>query len=245
MKRVRLTVAYDGTDYCGWQLQPTEITIEKVLNDAIRKVTGEEISVIGASRTDAGVHALGNVAVFDTNSSIPPERFAYALNPFLPPDVVVVKSEEVEAGWHPRRCKCVKTYEYCIMNAEMPDPTRRRTTYFVSFPLELEAMQNAAEYLVGTHDFVSFCNTRTNVEDTVRTVYALDIWKQNDEITIRITGNGFLYNMVRIIAGTLVQVGRGYFATEQVKEMLEAKKRTAAGITAPPQGLKLIKIEYE
>lgn len=245
MKRVRLTVAYDGTDYCGWQLQPTEITIEKVLNDAIRKVTGEEISVIGASRTDAGVHALGNVAVFDTNSSIPPERFAYALNPFLPPDVVVVKSEEVEAGWHPRRCKCVKTYEYCIMNAEMPDPTRRRTTYFVSFPLELEAMQNAAEYLVGTHDFVSFCNTRTNVEDTVRTVYTLDIWKQNDEITIRITGNGFLYNMVRIIAGTLVQVGRGYFAPEQVKEMLEAKNRTAAGITAPPQGLKLIKIEYE
>jgi len=245
MRRVRLTVAYDGTNYCGWQLQPTEITIEKVLNDAIRKVTKEEISVIGASRTDSGVHALGNVAVFDTESAIPPERFCYALNPFLPEDVVVVKSEEVALDWHPRRNKCTKTYEYKIINAKMPDPTRRHTSHFVSFDLNLERMQKAAAYLVGTHDFVSFCCVRTSVEDTVRTIYNLDVTKQGDEITIRVTGNGFLYNMVRIIAGTLIQVGRGYYEPEEVKRMLDAKSRIEAGTTAPPQGLKLVEIRYE
>ena len=245
MRRVRLTVAYDGTNYCGWQVQPTEITIEKVLNEALRKVTGEEISVIGASRTDSGVHALGNVAVFDTESAIPPERFCYAINPHLPEDVVVVKSEEVALDWHPRKNKCTKTYEYKIINAKMPDPTRRHTSHFVSFDLNIEDMRKAAAYLVGTHDFVSFCCVRTSVEDTVRTIYSLDLLQNGDEITIRVTGNGFLYNMVRIIAGTLIQVGRGYYKSEEVQKMLDAKSRIVAGTTAPPQGLKLVKIEYE
>ncbi|MFR0816744.1 MAG: tRNA pseudouridine(38-40) synthase TruA [Mediterraneibacter gnavus] len=245
MKRLKLTVAYDGTNYCGWQIQPNGITVEEVLNRALRKLTGEEITIIGASRTDSGVHALGNVAVFDSETSIPPERISYALNQRLPDDIVVIRSEEVPADWHPRYCNSKKTYEYHILNAKIPDPTRRLTRHFVSFDLDIEKMKKAAQYLVGTHDFVSFCNVRTDVEDTVRTIYSLDILPVGDEITIRIQGNGFLYNMVRIIVGTLVRVGRGFYTPEQVQEILEAKNRKAAGVTAPPQGLFLVGIEYE
>ena len=171
MKRIRLTVAYDGTDYCGWQVQPNGVTIEEMLNRAIRKLTGEDIQVIGASRTDSGVHALGNVAVFDTNSTIPPERMSYALNQRLPEDIVVVRSEEVPEDWHPRyQDRIRKTYEYHIYNAPVPNPLRRRYASYVSFPLDVEKMQEGASYLEGEHDFVSFCNVRTQVEDTVRTV---------------------------------------------------------------------------
>lgn len=245
MKRIRLKVAYDGTDYCGWQIQPNGITIEEMLNRAIRKLTGEEIHVIGASRTDSGVHALGNVAVFDTESSIPPERMSYALNQKLPGDIVVVESEEVPLDWHPRyQDQIRKTYEYHIYNGPVPDPLRRRYTAYVSFPMDVERMRQGASCLVGTHDFVSFCNIKSQVEDTVRTVENLEILKDGPEITIRITGNGFLYNMVRIIAGTLIRVGRGFYTPERVEEILLAKKRTEAGVTAPPEGLVLVKIEY-
>lgn len=245
MRRIRLTVAYDGTDYCGWQVQPNGITVEEVLNKAVSKLTGEDIHVIGASRTDSGVHALGNVAVFDTRSSIPPERMAYALNQRLPEDIVIVKSEEVPAEWHPRyRDDITKTYEYHIYNARVPDPLKRRTCAFVSFPMAIEKMRAGAAYLVGEHDFVSFCNVRTNVEDTVRTVNRIAIWQDGAEIVMEIEGNGFLYNMVRIIAGTLIRVGRGFYEPEKVKEILETKKRTEAGITAPPQGLVLKEIRY-
>lgn len=245
MRRIRLTVAYDGTDYCGWQVQPNGITVEEVLNKAVSKLTGEDIHVIGASRTDSGVHALGNVAVFDTRSSIPPERMAYALNQRLPEDIVIVKSEEVPAEWHPRyRDDITKTYEYHIYNARVPDPLKQRTCAFVSFPMDIEKMRAGAAYLVGEHDFVSFCNVRTNVEDTVRTVNRIAIWQDGAEIVMEIEGNGFLYNMVRIIAGTLIRVGRGFYEPEKVKEILETKKRTEAGITAPPQGLVLKEIRY-
>ena len=189
MKRIKLTVAYDGTNYCGWQIQPNGITIEEVLNKKLSKLTGEEIRVIGASRTDSGVHARGNVAVFDTDTTIPPDRLAYALNRRMPEDIVIVKSEEVPADWHPRYCDTVKTYEYHILNTRVPDPIRRRTTYFVSYSLDLENMRRAAEYLLGEHDFASFCNVRTNVEDTVRTVYDLDILENGEDLTIRIRGN--------------------------------------------------------
>ena len=245
MKRIKLTVAYDGTDYCGWQLQKNGVTVEEVLNRALSRLTGEKITVIGASRTDAGVHARGNVAVFDTDTRIPAERIAYAVNALLPEDVVVVRSEEVPAGWHPRKCVSVKTYEYRILNREFPDPVRRRDTYFVSFPLDLDWMRQAAGYLKGTHDFKSFCSAQTSVEDTVRTIYSLDVEKAGDLFTVRVRGNGFLYNMVRIIAGTLAGVGRGYFEPEEVERMLEEKDRTKAGVTAPPQGLTLVGIEYE
>ena len=220
MKRIKLTVAYDGTDYCGWQVQPNGVTIEEILNREISGLTGEEIRVIGASRTDSGVHALGNVAVFDTECSIPAERFAYALNRRMPEDIVIVRSEQV------------------------PDPMKRRTSTFVSFPLDIDQMRKGASYLIGEHDFVSFCNVRTNTSDTVRTVYDIMIDQNDEDICIRITGNGFLYNMVRIIAGTLIRVGRGFYTPERVKEILEAGERTEAGVTAPPQGLVLVEIRY-
>lgn len=244
MRRIKLIVAYDGTDYCGWQIQPNGITVEEVLNRALFRLTGEEIRVIGASRTDAGVHARGNIAVLDTASTIPAERFAYAVNPLLPEDIVVVKSEEVPQDWHPRYQNSVKTYEYRILNREMPDPLKRKYTWHVSFPLDIDKMREAAEHLKGQHDFRSFCSVHTAVKSTVRTIYTLDIVKSGDEIIIRISGNGFLYNMVRIIAGTLAEVGRGFRTPEDVRDLLTAKEREEAGATAPPQGLTLIRIEY-
>ncbi len=245
MRRIRLVVAYDGTNYCGWQIQPNGITIEEVLNRELSRITGEKIQVIGASRTDSGVHALGNVAVFDTESRIPPERFSYALNQRLPEDIVAARSEEVPQDWHPRyQDKIRKTYEYHIYNAKTPDPLKRKYATFVSFPLDIGKMREAAEYLVGEHDFASFCNIRTNALNTVRTVEEASIVKDGADITVRVRGDGFLYNMVRIIVGTLIRVGRGFYAPERVKEILEEKERTAAGVTAPPNGLVLVGIEY-
>ena len=245
MKRIKLTIAYDGTNYCGWQIQPNGITIEEILNKALSKMTGEEILVIGASRTDSGVHAMGNVAVFDTETTIPAEKIAVALNQRLPDDIVITKSEEVALDFHPRYCECSKTYEYHIINTRIPIPTKRLTNYFVSYVLDIDKMRQAASYLVGEHDFVSFCNVRTDVENTVRTITALDIITNGNEITIRIIGNGFLYNVVRIIVGTLIRVGRGFYEPEKVKEILEAKDRKAAGVTAPAHGLVLVEIKYE
>lgn len=244
MKRIKLTVAYDGTDYCGWQVQPNGMTVEEILNRELSALTGEEVKVIGASRTDAGVHAEGNVAVFDTETSIPAERIAYALNCRLPEDIVAVKSEEVPGDWHPRYQCSVKTYEYRILNREMPDPVCRRSTVHVSYPLNLGDMRTAAGYLKGEHDFKSFCSPHTEVKDTVRTVHSLEIEKEGDIITVRISGNGFLYNMVRIIVGTLINVGRGACPPEKVKEILEARDRRKAAATAPAKGLVLKHIRY-
>ena len=232
MRRIKLTVAYDGTDYCGWQIQPNGITVEEVLNKALSDLTKETVKVIGASRTDAGVHARGNVAVFDTKSPIPPERIAYAVNALLPDDIVVMRSEEVGCDWHPRYQNSIKTYEYTIVNREMPDPLRRRDSWFVSFPLDIDDMKKAARYFIGEHDFKTFCSVHTGVKTTVRRIDSLDVEKKGERIKIRISGNGFLYNMVRIIAGTLVEVGRGAFAPSEVKEMLEQKERGRAGATA-------------
>ena len=248
MRRIKLTVAYDGTNYCGWQVQPNGITIEEVLNKAICTLTGEEIAVIGASRTDSGVHALGNIAVFDTGSRIPAERFSYALNQRLPEDIVVTKSEEVSLDWHPRYQNSLKTYEYHILNTKTPVPTKRLYNCFVSFDLDVNRMRQGAQYLLGEHDFAAFCCIRTNAKTTVRTVTDLQI-QQNplkpEEITIRITGNGFLYNMVRIIAGVLIRVGRGFYEPEKVLELLEGRERKKEAVTAPPQGLCLMEIVYE
>ena len=244
MKRIKLTVAYDGTDYCGWQIQPNGITVEEVLNKALSRLTGEDIAVTGASRTDAGVHAEGNVAVFDTASTIPPGRFSYAVNTLLPEDVVVVKSEEVAADWHPRYQESVKTYAYHILNCEMPDPVQRKYVWHVNCPLDLEKMRTAAGYLTGEHDFKSFCSIHTGAKTTVRTIYSMDVERSGEVITIRVSGNGFLYNMVRIITGTLVEAGRGFRQPESVKELLDADERGKAGPTAPAQGLLLESIEY-
>ena len=213
--RVKMIVAYDGTNYKGWQVQPNGITIEEVLNKNLSNLLGEQIVVSGASRTDSGVHSLGNIAVFDTNTRMPADKIAFALNQRLPEDIVVQGSCEVEDGWHPRYQNSRKTYE------------------------------KAASYLEGEHDFKSFCAIGAQVKTTVRTIYACDVEKEGDIITIRVTGNGFLYNMVRIIAGTLVQVGGGAIKPEAVKGILAKKDRSAAGPTAPAHGLTMMGIEFE
>lgn len=246
MRRIKLTVAYDGTGYCGWQLQPNGVTIEEILNKTLSELLKEPVCVIGASRTDSGVHALGNVAVFDTESRIPGDKICFALNQRLPEDVRVLKSEEVPLSWHPRKQNCVKTYEYKILNCRIQVPTRRLYAHFCYYPLDVERMQQAAGYLVGEHDFVSFCSAGHQAEETVRTLYEVTLEKGRDDIiTIRLRGSGFLYNMVRIIAGTLIKVGMGAYPPEHVKEILEARDRKEAGQTAPAQGLTLVGIEYE
>lgn len=244
-KRVMLIVAYDGTNYCGWQIQPNGNTIEGELNRALSELFGEKIIVSGASRTDAGVHSCGNVAVFDTTARMPAEKISYALNQRLPEDIVVQCSQTVPLNFHPRHVKSKKTYEYRILNREFRDPNRRLDTYFYYRHLDVHAMREAAGYLVGEHDFKSFCSIHAQVETTVRRIYALTVDKKEDIITIRITGNGFLYNMVRIIAGTLIRVGTGEYKPEQIPEILAAKNREMAGPTAPAHGLTMIGIEYE
>ena len=243
--RVKMIVAYDGTNYKGWQVQPNGITIEEVLNKNLSNLLGEQIVVSGASRTDSGVHSLGNIAVFDTNTRMPADKIAFALNQRLPEDIVVQGSCEVEDGWHPRYQNSRKTYEYRILNRTFRMPTRRLDTYFYHYPLDVEKMKKAASYLEGEHDFKSFCSIHAQVETTVRRIYALTVDKKEDIITIRITGNGFLYNMVRIIAGTLIRVGTGEYKPEQIPEILAAKDREMAGPTAPAHGLTMIGIEYE
>lgn len=244
MKRIKLTVAYDGTHYNGWQVQPNGITIEGMLNKAIAELTNETVAVIGASRTDAGVHALGNVAVFDTNTRIPPEKLCYALNQRLPADIVVQHSCEVPLHFHPRRCESRKTYVYKILNRAFPLPLSRHDCYFTYRKLDVEKMRQAAAYLVGTHDFKSFCSVHSQAETTVRTIYHLAVEKEQDVITIEVTGSGFLYNMVRILAGTLLQVGMGERSPQQMQEILKAKDRSAAGATAPAHGLTMIGITF-
>ena len=246
MKRVKLVVAYDGTNYHGWQLQPGAVTIEQVLNETLTELLGEPIAVIGASRTDSGVHALGNVAIFDTEHRMPGEKVCFALNQRLPADIRIQSSCEVPDGWHPRRCPCVKTYEYRILNRSVELPQQRLYTAFCRFPADVERMRRGAAFLVGEHDFKSFCSARTQIEDTVRTIYSLEISRnQEDVVTIRIKGSGFLYNMVRIIAGTLLNVGNGYTEPQEVLRILEARDRREAGPTAPAKGLTLIGMEYE
>lgn len=244
MKRVKLIVAYDGTNYCGWQVQPNGITIESVLNHHLTELLGEEIHVIGASRTDSGVHADGNVAVFDTQARMPAEKISYALNTRLPQDIRIQDSCEVPSDFHPRFQQTVKTYEYRICNRRFPDPCSRLYALFYYWDLDVEKMRQAAAYLVGEHDFTSFCTKKEEVTNCVRTIYSLEVEKNGDFITLRIRGNGFLYNMVRIITGTLLRVGGGQIEPEQILQILEAKDRGAAAETAPAHGLRLVKIEY-
>lgn len=245
MRRIRLVVAYDGTNYHGWQYQPNAVTIEEVLNKALTELLREPIAVIGASRTDAGVHAQGNVAVFDTENRMAADKICLAVNQRLPEDIRVQSSEEVAPDWHPRKRRCVKTYEYKILNRRIEMPDKRLYTYHCYYDLDLEKMRRAAEFILGEHDFKSFCSAKTQVTDTVRTVYDLTVERdQEDVITIRITGSGFLYNMVRIIAGTLLWAGTGLIRPEAVAEILAAEDRRKAGPTAPAKGLTLIRMFY-
>ena len=226
--RVKMVVAYDGTNYSGWQIQPNGVTIEQKLNEALQALLGEDIRVTGASRT-----------------RMPAEKISYALNQRLPEDIVVQDSCEVPDTFHPRFSRSRKTYEYRILNRRFRMPTRRLDTYFYHYPLDVEKMQEAADYLVGEHDFKSFCAVNAQSKTSVRTIYACTVTKEEDIITIRVTGNGFLYNMVRIIAGTLIKVGAGEFAPQEMQTILDACDRSVAGPTAPAHGLTMIGLEYE
>lgn len=244
MRRIRLTVAYDGTDYHGWQYQENGKTIEGELNHALSSLLKEEIVVVGASRTDAGVHSLCNIAVFDTNAGIPAEKFAYALNQRLPEDIRIRKSEEVSIDFHPRKIRTEKTYEYHINSEEFPNPLKQRYSCFTYVSLDEKLMQMGAAYLVGEHDFTSFCSVNSQALSPVRTVTDIQVTRNDCDIVIAVTGHGFLYNMVRIIAGTLMEVGRGRYSPETVGEILEKKDRAAAGPTAPACGLVLKELHF-
>ena len=244
MKRIKLVTAYDGTNYHGSQIQNNGETIEGVLKAELSSLLKEEINLIGASRTDAGVHARGNVFVFDTESRIPPEKFSYALNARLPEDIRVQDSCEVPSDFHPRHQDTVKTYEYRVLNRKLPLPEYRLYAHFTYETLDVDKMNEACRHFIGEHDFASFCAAGSQVESTVREIYDLHVEKAGDLLTISVTGNGFLYNMVRIIAGTLLKVGGGHILPEEIPGIIEAKDRKEAGPTAPAKGLTLVQIRY-
>ena len=244
MRRIKLVVAYDGTAYCGFQVQNNGPTIEGELNKVLSELFGEDIRVIGASRTDSGVHAYCNVAVFDTEARMPAEKMIYAINQRLPEDIRVQSSCEVAATFHPRHTDSRKTYEYRIYNTGVQNPMKRHYALWDYHTLDINKMKEAAAYLVGEHDFKSFCSADTQVESTVRTIYRLTVEKNGEDIVISVCGNGFLYNMVRIIAGTLLEVGKGKIEPNQMSQILNEKNRQAAGPTAPAHGLTLVKYEF-
>ena len=247
-----LVTAYDGTAYNGWQIQPSGITIEEILNRELSRLLNEEIHVIGASRTDSGVHAEGAVCVFDTASRIPADKFCFAVNQSLPSDIRVISSKETAPDFHPRKCPCLKTYRYSIWNDTFELPTKRLYTHWIHGSFDIEAVKKAAGYLVGEHDFKSFCSAGSQALSTVRRITDIRVVGpirdgdrcKGGQIDIWVTGNGFLYNMVRIIAGTLIDVGQGRLRPEDMKTILEARDRSAAGQTAPAKGLTLVGYDW-
>lgn len=244
MRRIKLTIAYDGTGYCGWQKQDGMVTVAETVEKAIKKLTGEEAELTGASRTDSGVHAMGNVAVFDTESPIPADRFVPALNSFLPDDIRIMASEDVSGSFHPRFDAHKKRYEYRIFVGNVCPPMRFRYVHHMRERLDVSAMQEAAGQIVGTHDFTSFCAAGAQVKTKVRTVTDIQVEKSGDEIVLTVEGDGFLYNMIRIIAGTLVNVGIGRTKPSEIPGIIEGMDRSLAGPTLPAKGLCLCKIWY-
>lgn len=242
--RIFLKIEYDGTAYCGWQIQPNGVSVQQKIEDAVYRLTGERQSVTGSGRTDSGVHALGQVAHFDTESSIPPERFSSALNQFLPDDIKVVESWLVDGDLHARYSAKRKTYRYKMYLSKCPRPLMDRYSARVEFPLDLQQMKTACKKFVGEHDFACFLASGSNVKDTVRTIYSASIEQLGEEIVFTVCGNGFLYNMVRIMVGTLVKVGAGKLKAEDIDGILLSSSRKKAGITMPPQGLTLLSVEY-
>lgn len=245
MRNIKLTIRYDGTGYSGWQSQKNGRAIQDVIQDAIRKITGEHSHLTGSGRTDAGVHALAQVANFKTRSNIPLKNLQMALNTELPKDIVIYHAEEVDLKFDAQRSARSKLYRYVIMNSNFLDPFLRRYAAKCFYLLDIKRMRRSAKYLVGRHDFRSFQAVGGGEKNSIRKVKHITIEKDGDLIYIDIEANGFLYNMVRNIAGTLVEVGRGKFSVESVKEILREKDRRCSGPTMPAKGLRLIRVIYK
>ncbi|WP_074035367.1 tRNA pseudouridine(38-40) synthase TruA [Exiguobacterium profundum] len=243
MRRIKLIVAYDGTHYAGYQVQPNGNTIQAEIESVLARMHRYPVKIVASGRTDARVHALGQVIHFDTSLEMPAERFVKALNAMLPDDILVKQAEEIDDTFHARYGAKRKEYRYHIRQTE--DPFRRHYAATVTYKLSLEAMRQAMERLIGTHDFTSFSVTKAEVEDRVRTIYEAEVLEMGDEIIFRFVGSGFLYNQVRIMVGTVIEVGRGKYQPGDITQMLEAKDRRVAGITAPPHGLYLWNVNYE
>lgn len=246
MRNIKLTIEYDGKEFHGWQKQPNKLNIQGTIEQAINQITGEEVELTASGRTDAGVHALGQVANFKTNSSVPIDKWCIALNSILKKSIRIKQAEEVEERFHSRLSCKRKTYRYVIRHTEFGSAIYRHLETHIPYPLNIENMQKAVSYLVGEHDFKSFKASGTSSKSSIRTIYQAEVIPKDEEhICIELTGNGFLYNMVRIIAGTLVEVGMGKIEPSAVKNILEAKDRSLAGKTLPPEGLYLVKVEYQ
>lgn len=243
-KNIKLIIEFDGNRYAGWQIQKNAITVQETITRAIEELTKEEINLIGSSRTDAKVHARGFCASFFTSSTIPANKFKQAINNKLPEDIVILDSEHVADDFHARYSSKGKKYTYDILNREQPPALSRNYMYFYKKKLDINKMKEAINFFVGEQDFASFQNTGSNVKTTIRTIYDFTIDSSGDIISISITGNGFLYNMVRIIIGTLIQVGIGKIEPTDIPEIINSKNRKKAGPTAPPQGLCLKEVYY-
>ena len=245
MRNIKLTIEYDGTKYHGWQIQKNGITVQEIIEKAISKLLGNNIRIVGCSRTDVRVHAYGQIAHFFTDSNIPGDKYSYAINNLLPDDIVIKQSEEVSEDFHSRYCSKGKKYRYLIYNEAHASAIMRNRAYHVRPQLDFEAMQSAAQYFSGRHDFVAFQATGGQVRSTEREIYSIDVFKKEDNlIAIEVSGNGFLYNMVRIIAGTLIYVGIGKIQADEIPKIIKSLDRTRAGKTAPADGLYLIEIYY-
>ena len=245
MRNIKLTIEYDGKDFNGWQKQPNKLNIQGTIEQAIKSITNEDVELNASGRTDAGVHALGQVANFKTNSQIPIEKFAIAINSRLKKSIVIKKAEEVDERFHSRlNCK-KKTYRYIINNTPEGTAIYRYLETHIPQKLDVNNMKKAIKYFEGEHDFKAFKASGTSSKSSVRTIYKTELYEKDNKIYIVLTGNGFLYNMVRIIAGTLVDVGLGKIKPEQIEDILKNGKREDAGKTLPPNGLYLLKVEYE
>ena len=245
MRNIKLTIEYDGKDFNGWQKQPNKLNIQGTIEQAIKCVTGEDVELNASGRTDAGVHALGQVANFKTNSKIPIEKFAIAINSRLKKSIVIKKAEEVDERFHSRlNCK-KKTYRYIINNSEEGSAIYRNLETHIPQKLDVSKMEQAIKYFEGEHDFRAFKASGTSSKSSVRTIYEAKLYKIDEKIFIELTGNGFLYNMVRIIVGTLVDVGTGKIKPEDIPQIINEGKRENAGKTLPPNGLYLLNVMYE
>lgn len=244
MRNIKLTIQYDGTNYCGWQKQPSSISIQETIEKTIENTIGEKVELIGSGRTDKGVHANGQVANFLSETKIPEEKIKFVLNSFLPEDIAILESKEVPLTFHSRYDAVGKEYRYYVFNNVIENPIYRKFTYHVPFKLDMGKIIKAKEYFLGTHDFLSFMASGSGIENTTRTIYSFDIDKKDDIISFVLRGDGFLYKMVRIIVGTLIDVGRGKIDTEMIPNIFDLKDRKYSGKTAHPEGLFLQKVFY-